>query len=46
MTCHRNSLIRQLRFATDFDRALLQLVDIINTPFNLGILGDIHHWNM
>ena len=33
--CHRSSLIRQSRhFERDFDRVLLQLVDIFNTQFN------------
>jgi len=34
MICHRSSLIRQsCHFERDFDRVLLQLVDILNTQF-------------
>jgi len=34
MICYRSSLIRQsCHFERDFDRALLQLVDILNTQF-------------
>jgi len=47
MICHRSSLIRQsCHFERDFDRMLLQLVDILNTQLNTERAADIRHWNV
>jgi len=49
MICHRSSLIRHsCHFESDFDRLLLQLMDILNTTFSLNTerAADIRHWNV
>ena len=47
MIFHRNSLIRQsYHFTIDFDRMLLQPVDILNILFRYWVCGCIHHWNV
>lgn len=47
MICHRSSLIRQSRhFEWDFDRVLLQLVDIFLHSFNTEKAAVIRRWNV
>jgi len=47
MICHRSSLVRQsCHFERDFDRVLLQLVDVLTLSLNTERAAEIRRWNV